>query len=41
MFFQQQASIAKDRARLSPEAASELIFLHNVLPAIQKFNEAG
>jgi hypothetical protein len=30
-------TIAKDRARLASQAANELVFLHDVLPAIAKF----
>jgi hypothetical protein len=33
-------TIAKDRARLSPENASELVFLHDAEPAIKKYEEA-
>jgi hypothetical protein len=29
--------IAKDHARLAPEMAGELIFLHDVIPAIRKY----
>jgi hypothetical protein len=32
-------TIAKDRARLASDTANELIFLHDVLPAIHKFYE--
>ncbi len=32
-------TIAKDRARLSPENANELIFLHDVEPAIKRYEE--
>jgi hypothetical protein len=30
-------TIAKDRARLDPANAGELIFLHDVLPAIKRY----
>jgi hypothetical protein len=30
-------TIAKDRARLAPETAGELIFLHDALPAVKKY----
>ncbi len=33
-------TIAKDRARLASDTANELIFLHDALPAIQKYQEA-
>ncbi len=32
-------TIAKDRARLSPENANELVFLHDVEPAIKRYEE--
>jgi hypothetical protein len=31
-------TISKDRARLSPDTASELIFLHDALPALTKYD---
>jgi hypothetical protein len=33
-------TIAKDRARLAPQTANELVFLHDALPAIKKFEES-
>jgi hypothetical protein len=33
-------TIAKDRSRLAPQTAKELIFLHNVFPAIRKYEES-
>jgi hypothetical protein len=30
-------TIAKDRARLAPQTANELIILHDVIPAIRKY----
>jgi hypothetical protein len=33
-------TIAKDRARLAPETANELIFLHEAVPAIEKYWES-
>jgi hypothetical protein len=33
-------TIAKDRARLAPQTANELIFLHDALPALKKFEES-
>jgi hypothetical protein len=33
-------TIAKDRARLASQTANELIFLHDALPAIQRFNQS-
>ena len=33
-------TISKDRARLASQTANELIFLHDVLPAIEKFEGA-
>ena len=33
-------TIAKDRARLAPHTANELIFLHDALPAIKKYEES-
>jgi hypothetical protein len=32
-------TIAKDHARLAPQTANELVFLHDALPAIKKFEE--
>ena len=33
-------TIAKDRARLAPQTANELIFLHDALPAIRNYEES-
>ena len=33
-------TIAKDQARLAPHTANELIFLHDALPAIKKYEES-
>ncbi len=33
-------TIAKDRARLAPQTANELIFLHDTLPAIRNYEES-
>ena len=33
-------TIAKDRARLAPQTANELIFLHDAVPALQKYEES-
>ena len=33
-------TIAKDRARLAPQTANELIFLHDAIPALQKFERS-
>lgn len=33
-------TIAKDRARLAPQTANELIFLHEAVPALQKYRES-
>lgn len=33
-------TIAKDRARLAPQTANELIFLHDAIPALKKFEES-
>jgi hypothetical protein len=32
-------TIAKDRARLAPETANELVFLHEALPALKQFED--
>jgi len=31
-------TIAKDRARLAPTKANELVFLHDALPAVKRYN---
>ena len=31
--------VAKDRARLNPERAKELVFLHETLPEIEKYKD--
>ena len=33
-------TIAKDRARLAPQMANELIFLHDAVPALQRYEES-
>jgi hypothetical protein len=33
-------TIAKDRARLAPQTANELIFLHDAVPALQRYEES-
>ncbi len=33
-------TIAKDRARLDPDHANELVFLHDSLPALKDYNKA-
>jgi hypothetical protein len=33
-------TISKDRARLAPQTANELIFLHDALPGIRKYEES-
>jgi hypothetical protein len=33
-------SIAKDRSRLAPQTANELIFLHDAVPAMRRFEES-
>ena len=33
-------TIAKDRARLAPNTAHELIFLHDAIPALRRFEES-
>ena len=33
-------TIAKDRARLAPQTANELVFLHDALPAIKKYEQS-
>jgi hypothetical protein len=33
-------TIAKDWARLAPQTANELIFLHDALPAVRKYEES-
>jgi hypothetical protein len=33
-------TIAKDRARLAPQTANELIFLHDAIPALKRFEES-
>jgi hypothetical protein len=33
-------TIAKDRARLAPQTANELIFLHDALPAIRNYEQS-
>jgi hypothetical protein len=32
-------TIAKDRARLDPDRANELVFLHDCIPALKRYNE--
>jgi hypothetical protein len=36
-FEMQGLTIAKDRARLNPQTANELVFLHDAIPAIREF----
>jgi hypothetical protein len=33
-------TIAKDRAKLAPQTANELIFLHDAVPALKRFEES-
>jgi hypothetical protein len=33
-------TMSKDQARLAPQTANELIFLHDALPAIRKYEES-
>jgi hypothetical protein len=32
-------TIAKDRARFAPQTANELVFLHDALPAVKKYEQ--
>jgi hypothetical protein len=40
VFSSARLTIAKDRARLAPQIANELVFLHDALPAIKKYEQS-